>query len=317
MRFGPARITDIILSNTRLDAAPREVRSILYDILVVRCSDGTVSGDPVELTDQYLPRVVARISRELSDCAELGRYLRVSFSSVSSEYVQGACFVEERDSHELAESKRRRAKNAEMLAVILSLSPDEFETLCGGVLHILGATNIKVTRHSADDGIDFYGRLNVGSLIGAFGNARTIHQQLDAWFIGQAKRYVEVQVAVDDIRGIVGSIFLAKGKATGTKLSSALESLKIRPMDPIFALIVTSGFLSSNAWRLVQSSGVVGVDGEMLSELLCERGIGYVEGEVSRAALLQWASDFGLDVIYDGQQSDDEEGEDDAENVPA
>lgn len=72
--------------------------------------------------------------------------------------VQGCAFVEVGiDLSEVQEAKKRRGAFAEYVAAIQGVTPDDFEAAYRGMLAELGVEDPVVTRHSADEGIDFYG----------------------------------------------------------------------------------------------------------------------------------------------------------------
>src|SRR5437764_355349 len=86
---------------------------------------------------------------------------------------------------------------------------------------------------SHDDGIDFYGRLRLESLLLPEVRFPGLQKQLTIWIVGQAKHYQAIQVATPDIRDLVGAVVLARGNAYGSG-TNKYSDLAIRPCDPVF-----------------------------------------------------------------------------------
>ena len=184
--------------------------------------------------------------------------------------MQGACFVEPKDPPSVAEQKRRRSHNDLYVALIRDLSPEEFEFLCRRLLSFLGVLTPHLTRRTADEGIDFYGRLDGKSVFFPWDLQPTIQRQLSIWIVGQAKHFVRGQAGTPEVRDLVGAVALGRAGVYSTK-NSPFSGLRIRPNDPVFAMLVTGGTLSARAWTLLRRSGVVGVDGELLAAFLADR----------------------------------------------
>jgi hypothetical protein len=62
-----------------------------------------------------------------------------------------------------------------------SLTPDELESLCGKIIGLLGVRNPVVTRASADEGMDFYGKLELGGLFYSSDLSPTVQKQMNIW----------------------------------------------------------------------------------------------------------------------------------------
>ena len=174
----------------------------------------------------------------------------------------------------MRDKKQRRSRLESYLAAIQALTPEEFEKLCGKIIEILGVTAPRVTRRSADDGIDFYGKLEGARIFFAEDDLHpTVQRQLSVWLVGQAKQYIKVQAGTPEVREIVGAVQLRRGGAFQDE-GFPFPDLKIRANDPVFTMLVTGGTLSSNAWQLLERSGVIGIDGELLAAFLADRDSG-------------------------------------------
>jgi hypothetical protein len=51
---------------------------------------------------------------------------------------------------------------------------------------------------------------------------------------------------------------------------------------------VTTGTFSSNAWRLLKSSGIIGMDGEMVAAFLADRGAGLSAKQFDFDSFIRW-----------------------------
>src|SRR5207249_2840165 len=109
--------------------------------------------------------------------------------------------------------KQRRLRFVDYYHTLDDLSPNQFEFLCAKVIGLLGVENPTVTRRSADEGVDFYGLLSLGSMFFPRDLTQTIQKQLSIWLVGQAKHYKSIQSGTSEIRDLVGAITLARGEA--------------------------------------------------------------------------------------------------------
>lgn len=141
-----------------------------------------------------------------------------------------------------------------------------------------------MTPHSIDEGIDFYGVLNLSDLSNKSSKPifPIFESSLKVWLIGQAKHYQKTKVATPDIREFVGSTNLGRSKVYSSVDSDKYKDLDIKVCDPVFMLFFTTGEISSFGWRLVRRSGVIAMDGERLATFLADKGIGVTDnGEES------------------------------------
>ena len=285
MKPGPALVSRFILERTHLDASPvRDLDLIEQIILEQEWADtGSVARERAEA---WHDQVITRIEHEINQLQEAGRPLRISLNSSSSDYIQGACFVEPGDSKDVVEQKKLRIHSDNFRDALMNLSAVQFELLCGRLLGLLGVEEPKVTKRTADDGIDFFGAWRLKNLLPE-GLTPTIQQQLNVWIIGQAKRYQATQAGTPALRDLVGAIHLGRSGAFGGS-SSPFHNFAIRISDPVFAFFVTTGSISANGWRLLNRSGVVGIDGEMLAAFLADHGIAIKEGKFSPSLFRAW-----------------------------
>ncbi|MDE2980810.1 MAG: restriction endonuclease [Gemmatimonadota bacterium] len=270
MQQGPATLVSDLLVTYPLDLEPKRLRDVIASFVVDR---GWASHPnfAAERGEEWERRVERMLCKALNELKGNGRPTRIAFNSSDSSLVQGACFIEPNDSASVAEQKRRRIRSDSLVHMIRQLSPAEFELLCRRLLAILGVSTPYLTRRTADEGIDFYGRLDGEIVFFPRDSEPTLQRQLSIWVVGQAKHFVGGQVGTREVRDLVGAIALVRSGVYSTN-TPAFAELRLRPHDAVFAVLVTGGTLSARAWTLLRRSGVVGVDGALLAAFLADRG---------------------------------------------
>lgn len=264
---------------------PRLAREWIVAIIV---REGWASGDQVfELAERWEASFLSRLRQELSTAEEAGRFSYFEFNSSSTEMIQGSCFIEPADPPETQVAKNRRARLAEYVGAVADLTPAEFEAVCRGILKLLGVDAPALTPRTADEGVDFYGRLHLAKI--GYGELRLpgFVSALSVWLIGQAKHYPAGQAATPEIRELVGSVQLARARAF-SRAQGVYEDMEIRLCDPVFYLFFTTGTISAAGWRLLKSSGVVGMDGSMLATFLADHGVVGPDQDIDRDAFRAW-----------------------------
>jgi hypothetical protein len=270
---GPAEAVDALPRVLHVTSPPRAVVDVLVEICLVLGWHAT-SDDAREAAERWQKRFLARLRTELSESNRLGRFCLFDFNSSSDYMVQGCAFIEVGvDTPEVQDGKRRRSEFGAYVAAVAEISPDDFEAMCRGMLAELGVDDPVVTPHSADEGIDFYGRLKLEGNLRHVTALPGIYRRLGVWMVGQAKHYKAMQSGTPDIRAVVGSIDLARGKAFGGT-SDKYPDLDIRVCDPVFYLFFTTGDISTDGWRLLEQSGVIGMDGQMVAAFLADHAVG-------------------------------------------
>lgn len=285
MSPGPFAAVKYIIEQHPVTAPPRRVVEVVADVVLDKQWE-THRTFALEKAELWSSRVIARLRQTVNDLERAGRPARVTFNSSNRELIQGACFIEPFDSIEVQEQKRRRSLLGAYQAVIRELNPDEFELLCRRLIELLGVDSSHLTRAVGDDGIDFYGRIRGGSVFSPKDLQPTVQRQLSIWLVGQAKQYIDYQAGTPGVRNLVGAVMLGRSGVISTN-ESAFPDLDIRVCDPVFSILVTGGTLSSRAWNLLDKSGVVGIDGELLAAFIADREPGLVP-EPEPSSFRQW-----------------------------
>lgn len=288
---GPALAVKSLHKVLTVSSPPRPAREVLVEIAVDQAWFGSLA-EAQEAAERWEKAFLARLRDLRSDRNRLGRFCLHDFNTSSNYMLQGCAFVEVGvDPPEVQEAKKRRGAFAEYVAAIQGVMPDDFEAACRGILAELGVEDPVVTRHSADEGIDFYGRLQLEGNLKRVSALPGIYRRLAVWMVGQAKHYDAVQGGTPDIRAVVGSVNLARGKAYGSA-EDQYPDLDIRVCDPVFYLFFTTGSISANGWRLLENSGVIAMDGAMVAAFLADHQVGWSEDAFDADAFEAWLQQY-------------------------
>jgi hypothetical protein len=288
---GPAEAVKALPLVLEVDSPPRPATTILVEICLAKGWHAT-TDEAREAAEGWEHRFLTRLRTILSECNRLGRFCLHDFNSSSDYMVQGCAFIEAGvDTPQVQEAKRRRSAFGAYVAAVAGVTPDDFEAMCRGILAELGVEDPVVTPHSADEGIDFYGRLKLEGNLKRVTALPGIYRRLGVWMVGQAKHYQAIQSGTPDIRAVVGSIDLARGKAFGSA-NDKYPDLDIRVCDPVFYLFFTTGDISTDGWQLLDQSGVIGMDGQMVAAFLADHAVGQSGGRFDPHAFEAWLDGF-------------------------
>ncbi len=288
---GPRSAAKLIIESFDLLREPLGVEVVVAD-LAITAGWFSYRPDAEERAEIWRESVTNLLRAELDERNRAGRVSRYDFNRSSEYLIQGACFPDPFDSPERSEAKRRRAERGSYQGFLTELSPTQFEVVCRGMLSEMGAGDVSLTARSADQGIDFFGRLGLQGKLTRVYSLPGVDQQLSIWMVGQAKHYVRGQAATPDIRQLVGSVQLARSRTYASE-GHGLEELQIAVCDPIFYMFFTTGNISRDGWRLIKESGVIGMDGEMVAAFLADGGIGMKDGVFSPEELRDWLAQYG------------------------
>jgi len=287
MKPGPQLAKKIFVENLiQIDSPPKSATEWLVEIIQLQ-GWYTIESEIIETAEKWQGKFLMLLRTELNTLHQFGRFYNYTFNSSSDYMIQGFAYPEPKDSDRVKQAKTRRTFFKEYTTALKLLHPRDFEALCAGILSVMGVKQPKLTRYSADEGIDFYGKLHLENLL--FPNAvfPSIQRQLSIWIIGQAKHYIASQGSTPEIRDLVGAIELAKGRAFGSS-DDKFSDLRIRVCDPVFYLFITTGRITGNSWKLLTESGVIGMDGEMVASFLCDHSIGVTSNVFDYKEFYAW-----------------------------
>ncbi|MGB7208062.1 MAG: hypothetical protein WBD27_05320 [Pyrinomonadaceae bacterium] len=179
MKPGPNSAKQLFLEAIRIDEGPRAAVEWLVSI----CLEQSWCGDEAEArekAEKWQEPFLTLLRNEIREYRSVGRFVRFDFNSSSDYYLQGCAFQEPRDDPGVKEAKSRRSRYEDYRIALRDLTPREFEGLCVGVIGVLGVENPVTTSYSADEGIDFYGRLRLEQFILPGHHFKGVQQQLSA-----------------------------------------------------------------------------------------------------------------------------------------
>lgn len=295
MKRGPRLACRLLPDVIGITAAPKPAVEWLEAISLTNGWYETPS-DAREAGERWCQDFLAAVREELSELNRLGRFAPFAINSSSEYMLQGAAYVEPRDSEEVKQAKGRRARLYDYVAAFDGLTPREFEALCTGILGLFRIEEPKLTKSSNDEGIDFYGRLRMEKHLFPENIFHGVERQLLIWMLGQAKHYKKAKISTLEIRELVGAVELAKARAFGGP-EGKYCNLQLRPCDPVYYLFFTTGVFSSNSWKLIDKSGVIGMDGEMLAAFLADQEVGLKNENFDYDTFRSWVRSFGIASI--------------------
>lgn len=285
---GPKKAAANLYKVVGIDSKPRSAKVCLTK-LILQMKWAPSKEEALTKAERWETQVISFVNEATKMDDRFGRPNLVICNSSSSDFFQGAGFLEGTEDESTREHKLRRKNIHKVWEHIKAFTDKEFEDFCAKFVILLGADDVNRTKYVGDEGLDFYGKLKLREHIWQEDRNPTVQSQLDIWIIGQAKHYKELKVATPDIRNLVGAVELARGKAFGSISKDAkYPDLNIRICDPIFRMFLTTGDISANGWQLLQASGVVGMDGLMLSAAICDRSVGRKEGLFNKDSFNKW-----------------------------
>ena len=271
-----------------LAGPPVRLRVVIEHIL--QESFGFPEIQAVERAEQLESPIRDLIAEE----EQINPFPRLALVASAEHLVKGYCYINPSDNSDVAGAKRSRLNIDPLLQEIRSLTFQEFEKFGACVLKELGAKPVKVTSHSEDQGIDFYGVLSLGqssSLPAPFGQ---LAHDVKLLFAGQAKHYPTRPIGPELMRELIGSISLARYKVFTVSDDLFEEGIKLLPFNPLVAMFFTTGRFTRGALDLAKQSGVIAKSGEELAVFLADRNIGMNEdnGEIifDKNKFYEWLS---------------------------
>ncbi len=223
-----------------------------------------------ELIEPLVPGVRSITTQMLNRAVLEGTVWNIELFGSDDEWIRGSSFHDPQlpDEDQVARARRvfvEDAKNA-----LRAFRPREFEFACASVLKLLGCQDPHTTRHSADGGIDFYGRLELKGRLDSPFPYGGLDTRGRVWLIGQAKHCPNSELVPAVLREMIGTVELAR---TGSALQE-WPGLDLRPFDASLILIFTTGEFGPGAQALLGKSGVLSMNGDQLATFLCDAGIG-------------------------------------------
>jgi Restriction endonuclease len=270
----PKAVLDRLEVTIGCAGSPRELRTAIETEL--HSFFGLPKIRAFEQAEGLEERVRSLILRSKESCDMIGTFSVLTISSRNNRTVLGSCCIEPDDSDPIKAAKRARLYKPELLNAIRTLTFAEFEKFGSKVLRELGASTVRVTPRSNDQGIDFYGILSIGEVANVPPPICRLAHDVTLRFAGQAKHYPNNPIGPDVIRELIGAIELARYK-TFTSDPDLFEDFALLPFHPLLALLFTTGQFTSGAIELGEKAGIILRSGEQLAVFLADRGVGVIQ----------------------------------------
>jgi hypothetical protein len=272
------KIVERIETIMSLDAPPRRLRDAIEQQLSEHF--GFPALQAAEWAERLETPVAGLIEARQIECDSNGTIAVVALIGSAANIVVGSCYALPTDEPAIARVKANRINAAPLLARMQSLTSSEFELFGAKILRELGAQKVHVTPQSNDQGIDFYGTLNFGQFVNAPRSFFRLTHDFEIRFAGQAKHYPNNPVGTNAIRELVGAISLARFKAFSME-EDMFEELELKALNPLLALLFTTGRLTAGAVELANKVGIIARSGIQLAVFLADRGVGMMPSGMS------------------------------------
>ena len=276
-----------------LGGSPVSTRIALEKVLIDHFARPAIQA--AESADRLVGRITALIETTASAHQKEGTIATLCLVGSAQDMVAGSCYVLQSDGQDIRQAKINRLGAQQLLAAIRGLTFNHFEKFGAKVLKELGAQKIKVTPQSNDQGIDFYGVLNLGELQQAPPAFFALTHDVEIRFAGQAKHYPDRSVGSAAIRELVGAISLARHRAFSAKVGDDLfEDFGLKPFNPLLALLFSTGEITTGAKSLASNAGLIVKSGVQIAVFLADKGVGMTVDQQGVAIFDQGAFDAWL-----------------------
>ena len=228
---GPAEACKELNRVVKCDAAPMRAVDILVHIILAKNWHAN-ANDAREEAEKWERRFLNQVATAIRQADSIGRILPFAFNSSSDDTLQGCAFVEPNDQPDVVAAKATLLRRSFYIDAFKTLTPSSFESLCAGVLAQLGVAAPRKTPETRDEGIDFYGRLSLETMLRGSQVFPGPERQFSVWMVGQAKHFKAEDVSTLEIRELVGSMLLARTRTFSSR-PERYSDLTIRTCDPV------------------------------------------------------------------------------------
>jgi hypothetical protein len=281
----PRQIVEKLETVIGLSDQPRRLVETIEEILKNHLEYVPIrAAEEAEKLEQAVRRLV---EQNRVECETIGLIPPIVISSHNERAVCGSCWIETSDSPAIRAAKKRRLQVEPIVQAIQELTFTQFEQFGAAILSEIGAKSVRVTPHANDQGIDFYGILNIGDLGRIPLPFEQLAHDVTIRFVGQAKHYPSVAIGPSVVREFVGAILLAKHQIHTTS-ANPFGDLYLLALHPLLGMVFTTGRFTSGAIRLAKRAGLLTRSVEQLSVFLADRGVGYSGPSFSRNEFHQW-----------------------------
>jgi hypothetical protein len=270
----PRRIVDRLELVVGVDGAPRSLTLAIE--VELRAHFGLLAIQAVERAERVAPAVARIVADRAANSEQAGTLPILVLLGSTADFIAGCCYVLPLDTVVVAAAKQHRLQVGSLHDAMRALTFGEFEKFGARVLAEIGATFYHITPHSGDEGIDFYGHLNLGQYQAMPAPFAKLAHDVVLLFAGQAKHYPIQQLGPDVVRELIGAISLARTKTFSRESVDIFRGFELKPFSALIILLFTTGGITSGAVRLAESAGIIARTGEQLAVFLADKGVGMV-----------------------------------------
>lgn len=158
----PAAVLEKLELAIGLDGVPISILLAIESVLIESFELPSIQA--AEKSEVIVERVAKLVEERQSLCQENGTFSTLCLLGSSQDIIAGSCHILPIDDFDVINAKKSRLHVGNLLAAIRELTFNDFEKFGARVLMELGAQKVRVTPQSNDQGIDFYGVMNIGQL---------------------------------------------------------------------------------------------------------------------------------------------------------
>lgn len=294
MKPGPRVAANSLNDSIEITQKPISARDLLVKV-IEHNGWGNDTEDIYEMAEKWAVAFVQHAKKQREIRLNRGQLCTYTLLESSGDYICGmACPLPTDDEGTLAEKARRGRLHAYIEAVI-NLDYSDFELLCCGILALIGVEQPRITRQTADQGIDFFGRLNLKKFLQSSSLPGGVESQMSIWLVGQAKQYISTKISTKILRELFGSGQLAKSSIFAGR-TNPLEGFCARVGDPVFYILITTGKISRDSWELAERSGLIIMEQTMIAAILCDNGVALTDNNFDQELLEAWINEFQTQI---------------------
>ena len=267
----PKKITEALEITLGQCGHARQLRDAIELVLLNRFDQPETRA--AELSESLCDKVAEEIEARQATALQSGTFSIVSLRRNRS-VVHGSLFVFPDDSRSIVATKHSRLHSHEILETIQSLNFSQFEKFGGAVLRELGCSSPTVTKHSADQGIDFFGEMSIGGLLGEEAATKRLMHSTRMIIVGQAKHYPTRNIGPREVRELIGALSLARTSTYSKPGLDLFDQINLKPYTPTLAVLFSTGEFTAGARYLADEADLVLYSGLQLAVFLADCGIG-------------------------------------------
>lgn len=267
----PKQITDALELSIGPSGSVRQLRDEIENVLLTKFSQPPTTA--AELSEKLKSKIVVEITERAEAAIESGSFSTLDLRN-NETAVHGTLHLFPGEDASVTSAKRNRQQAHRLLRAIKALDFSDFEKLGGAVLRELGCTTPRVTRHSSDQGIDFYGEVSIGEVLKQHAHLFYLMHATRTVIVGQAKHYPTRTIGPSVVRELVGALSLARTSSFSKPEIDLFDKMELKPFSPALAMLFTTGEFTRGACQLAKEAGILLYSGWQISVFLADCKVG-------------------------------------------